>query len=336
MKVIRRNGVVEILGGKIVKEDVVANARGGTELVAESMVFRLPKELLEDFQIVFSRVRKLDDSKIKIFVAQDLPGDPESAFLANGGYNVFDKLVFVSNWQMQRYIEYYGIPWHKCVVIKNAIKALRAKRKSRLVTEERDPEIVKLVYHTTPHRGLTILSNVFSNMAAKDEKLTLDVYSSFKIYGWEERDREYEDVFNFLKDHPQVNYHGSVPHEELIENLRNYDIFAYPNIWPETSCMSLMEAMSNGLLCVHPNYAVLPETAANWTWMYQYHENVRDHTRIFQNNLEMAVRTIRDGSQDIENMLEHQSAYADAFYSWDSRAPEWEKFLEAMKRTVRR
>jgi UDP-glucose:(glucosyl)LPS alpha-1,2-glucosyltransferase len=58
--------------------ELSVTAKGGTELMLESLHNKLPKDLLEYFQIIPSRVREIDDSKIKIYWLHDLPGDPES------------------------------------------------------------------------------------------------------------------------------------------------------------------------------------------------------------------------------------------------------------------
>ena len=41
------------------------------------------------------------------------------------------------------------------------------------------------------------------------------------------------------------------------ENLHKYDIFAYPSIWEETFCISLLESMRAGLHCITTNYGAL-------------------------------------------------------------------------------
>lgn len=314
--------MVQILDGLLIREDETKNAMGGTELQASEMVRRLPYDLLQGFQIIHSRVRELDETKKKVLVLHDLPGDPECAHLANGGYNRFDKLVFVSNWQMQKFIDHFGIPWHKCAVIQNAINPLRM---CNPVTEG---EKVKIIYHTTPHRGLNILVPVFSKLCEFHSDIQLDVYSSFNIYGWSERDKQYEELFQLCREHPHINYHGSVPNEQVKEALSNSHIFAYPSIWQETSCIALIEAMSAGLLCVHPSYAALYETSANWTWTYQYQDSIRDHADLFLRSLDAAINISRSNVTRIR--MENQKSYVDTFYDWNLRAMQWEMLLRSI------
>lgn len=299
------------------------NARGGTELMMEALYKHVDNDLLSNFQIIPSRVRELKEDKVRILWCHDLPDDPEAKHLANGGWSKFHKIVFVSHWQQQAYINKFGIPWSRTHVLQNAITPFVEGVKSKT--------FVDIVYHTTPHRGLEILVPVFEKLAETDEKIRLYVYSSFDIYGWKERNKPYEKLFNRIDEHPQMSYHGTQPHETIRNILPGMHIFAYPSIWPETSCMSLMEAMSSRLLCIHPNFAALPETAANFTGMYNFHENPNDHAKIFYEKLKGAVEFVRDNNENLGYHLSAQKNYADTFYSWDMRKEQWTMLLEAMK-----
>lgn len=309
---------MDIVGGEIIRNETNTKAMGGTELIALKLASVADPELLKEFQIVNSRVREAAPGKLRILVLHDLPGDPESEFLKNGGYNQFEKLVFVSNWQMQQYIAYYNIPWYKCVVVENAIDPIQDINKPT--------DKIKLIYHTTPHRGLELLVPVFEKLAEKHDNIELDVFSSFKIYGWEQRDQQYQELFERCKAHPKINYMGTVPNEEVKKAVAQAHIFAYPSIWLETSCISLMEAMSAGCICVHPNYGALYETAGGMTMMYQWNQDKRDHAKMFYNYLDYAVTNLNHESTQLS--LSAQRAYASTRYNWATRVHEWNNLLE--------
>lgn len=299
---------------------VITNAKGGTELLIKEFKEHVPESLYNHFQIVPSRFRGFEAGKIPIYWAHDLVGDPECDHLKAGGYNQYEVLIFVSNWQMQQFIAYYGIPWHKCLVIHNAINPIVNKPKSK--------DVIKLIYHTTPHRGLEILAPVFNKLCEKYDNIELDVFSSFQIYGWGERDQQYQSVFDMLKANPKVRYHGFAEQEEVREAVSNAHIFAYPSIWMETSCRCLMEAMTAGLVCVHSNYGCLSETSAGWSWMYQYHANKRDHANVFYQNLSSAIDCYWD--DQTQGSIASASAYANIFYSWQARKNDWISLLSTI------
>lgn len=300
------------------------NARGGTELMLEGLYKHVDNDLLSNFQIIPSRVRELKEDKVRILWCHDLPNDPESQHLANGGWAKFHKIVFVSHWQQQAYINAYGIPWSRTCVLQNAIEPLEEKT-------QQDDNGVHIVYHTTPHRGLQILVPVFEKLAENDKNICLHVYSSFKIYGWQDRDKQFEPLFERIKNHPQMEYHGTVSHEELMNALPDMDIFAYPSIWPETSCISLIEAMSAGLVCIHPNFAALPETAANWTAMYDFHEDMNVHAGKLYSMLNQYIPLVREKNSHLMNKTQNQKAFVDWVYSWELRAEQWTQLLVSLK-----
>lgn len=310
----------------IATDEVSKNAMGGTERMKFTLAQKIKPEILDHFQIICSRVRDIDSKLIPIYWLHDLPGDPESEHLHRGGYNRFEKLVFVSNWQMQSYIDYYKIPWYKCIVLQNAIDPIPSV--------EKNYDKIKLIYHTTPHRGLQILLPVFVKLAEKYDNIELDVFSSFKIYGWEQRDEPYKALFDLCKEHPKINYHGYKPNEEVRKALQEAHIFAYPSIWLETSCISLLEAMSAECLCVHPNYGALYETAGNLTWMYQYQEDQRDHMASMYFELDLAIQSIKD--DHLISSLKTNKSFVDSVYNWPRRTNQWETFLTEILRKKKR
>lgn len=303
----------------LAKDSLSTKAMGGTELMKYGLEQRLPADLLENFQIFASRVEEdIDPNRIRVLWLHDLPGDPASEHLKNGGWNKFHRLVFVSNWQMQAYIQHYNIPWSKCVVMQNAIVPIAEHEKPK-------GETIRLAYWATPHRGLNILIPVFDKLCEKYDNIELDVYSSFNLYGWGQQDEQFKPLFDACENHPKINYHGTVDNATLRENLTKTHIMAYPSIWPETSCICLMEAMSAGLLCVHPNFAALYETAANWTNMYQWNEDPNAHASHFYAALDASIESIFN--EGIQSRLASQQSYANVFYNWHLRAFQWEQFL---------
>lgn len=310
----------------IASDSLSKKAMGGTELMKYRLLEELGEEYLKDFQIFVSRVEEeLDPNKIKIYWHQDLPQDPACSHLANGGWKRFDHFVFNSQWQMQIFNLYHNIPFYKSIVLQNAIDPIDEVEKSF--------DKIKLIYHSTPHRGLQLLVPVFNKLCEKYDNIELDVYSSFKIYGWEERDSQYQALFDACKSHPKINYYGSVSNQEVKDALSKAHIFAYPNIWTESSCIALMEAMSAKLVCVHPNYGALIDTSGGITRMYQWDEDANMHAGRFLLVLERAINDVMNKTHESE--VQFSKFYADNRFSWTRRISEWKSFLEMLKKMKR-
>jgi len=296
-----------------------AKSNAGTELMCRGLEQRLDPALLVEFQIIPSRVENpLNPDKIRLLWCHDLAHDQIYYHLADGGWNRFDRLVMVSNWQMNSFIDRYAIPWSHCVVMRNAIEPLPLKT--------REKGVCRLIYTSTPQRGLNILVPVFAKLREKyGRQVELDVFSSFKLYGREEDDEQFKPLFGQIERTEGATWHGTRSNSEVRAALMNAHVFAYPSIWRETSCLALMEAMSAGLICVHPNCGALFETAANWTAMYQWHEDPKAHARVFYNVLDMVVASELGGQ--VTAPLLAQKHYADFHFGWERRAKEWELLL---------
>jgi glycosyltransferase involved in cell wall biosynthesis len=308
----------------ITNDGTAKDAKGGTELMREALFKYVDNELLNKFQIISSRVRYVDPSKPTVLWLHDTYDDPESRKLSDKDYRKqFKKLIFVSHHQMQSFQLAHGIPHDECVVLKNAIDPFPEEIK-------KSKSKINMIYHTTPHRGLELLYPIFEHVHEKlkeeNIKIELDVYSSFNIYGWGVRDEPYKPLFEKLKEHEAINYHGFKPNDVIRKALKKAHIFPYPNIWPETSCIALMEAMAAGVVTLCPDFGALPETGANFNVTYPWTQDQQNHANIHANMLYSICKNIND--EAFQNSVSLQRVYANNFYSWNLRAKEWEATLK--------
>jgi glycosyltransferase involved in cell wall biosynthesis len=325
--------MTEIVEGKFVTNELSKNAMGGTEQMALRMIRDIDPELLKKFQIIHSRPRELRTDLKKILVCHDLAGDDEVAQLADVNYRKqFDKIVFVSNWQAQMYNLQLGIPYSEFVVIPNAIEPFTADREARKPKSPDEP--IRLIYHTTPHRGLVLLCHAYEEFTNRfpDFKVELDVYSSFDVYGWGERDTPYKPLFDHIKSLPGVTYHGFKPNSEVREALTKSDIFAYPCVWPETSCIAAIEALCSGNLMLYPNLAALPETVwmSDPVFQYQWTEKAQDHVNVFFTALTNLLFKMREHPEQVSEVAFRQMLVYNAEYNWYSRVKRWESLLNSL------
>ena len=309
--------------GGVTTDELSKNAMGGTEMMKHGLYDRLDPELRDKVQIICSRVRDVDSNRPSILWLHDMFNDPEAQHLQDAEQRErFDKLVFVSNFQKTQYELAYGLKPSEYVILKNCITPIEQHTKP-------DPQKqINIIYHTTPHRGLDILVPVFEELCNHYDNIVLDVYSSFNIYGWGQRDADYEHLFERCRNHPKINYHGYQPNEVVREALKKAHIFAFPSIWPETSCIAAMEAMSAGCTIVAPDFAALPETLAGFGITYSMHEDINIHANVFIQVLAQTIDKI--GTPEMNNRMDFQKAYADAFYSWDSRVQQWDSLIRTL------
>lgn len=305
------------------ENEISKNSQGGTESVKRGLAERLPAGLADEFQIICSRVRKIEEDKIRVYWLHDLPEDPETSHLHDvNSRNRFHKLVFCGNWQYSRYQNVLKMPYDlQSIVIETPIDPLPNVQK--------DFSTIRLMYTSTPQRGLGILVPVFEKLAEKYKNIHLDVFSSFKIYGWDEADKQFEPLYDRIRNHPQMTYHGFAPNETVKEHLLKAHIHAYPSTWLECNSRSVIEAMSAGLLCVHPNYGGLVDTAGGMTLMYQGDDDAQTHAKAFYYALDHAIGVVE--AENTQNYLKLVKMYADTRYNWTKITGQWTDVLNGLK-----
>lgn len=305
-------------------DELSANAKGGTELMKTQLWNRLAPELRESVNVICSRVRSLSNTKPNILWCHDLPEDPENMVLKN--HHIVDKIakiVFVSQWQMEGYLKRFPeLPVEKCVVIRNAIEPIASKK--------RTTDKIKMIYHTTPHRGLMILIPVFEFLYDYvRQDITLDVYSSFSIYGWQDRDKPYQELFQRCREHPAITYHGYQSNEVVRDALSESHVFVYPSIWKETSCIAAIEALSAGCDIVYPSYGALPETIQHHGRVYPHIASYEEHMLKFY-----SVMTEYLSDADYHNyfqvMAAMRSEYVMKRFNWSDRINEWTDLVNSV------
>lgn len=291
---------------------------GGTELMYNELMRRLPDDYKEHFSI-FNYIRDADFSKITIYWNQ-LSHDQEAVqFLKNPEYvDKIDHFVFVSHWQAEQYRKYFGIPGYKSSVIKNACLDIDIKR-------QKTEGPVKLCYTSTPWRGLDILLRAWEILKPID--CELHVFSSCKIYGTDfaKHDSDYQHLYDKCNELPNVVYRGSISNEKLRAELPTFDMLAYPCTFEETSCISVIEALCAGLRVVTSSLGALPETTEGWADIYSYRKDSEMHAHLFAERLANNIERLKRHQLFVK--LSAQTSVYRTFWNWETRYNEWEIFL---------
>lgn len=303
------------------------SAKAGTELMMLYLQDHLDPKLQQSFSI--GRAIKLfhKDTK-KIYWCHNIPGQrmpsevmENATLLSKDRWELIDGIVFVSEWQRQLYIKHFNFT-------EEDIRHTKVLRNAIIPIEEHNKlnDKIRLIYTPVPFRGLDMLITAFEHLQKYHDNLELEVFSSVQLYGVPAQIDQvlYRNLYQRLENNPDVIYHGTKPNNEVRDGLKRSHIFAYPSNYQETSCISLIEAMSAGCLCVHPNLAGLPETAGNQTMMYEYTTNKNDHINRFIGKMNEAITSVKDNEVNTTK----QKQFADEQYSWDKRIIEWNDYLK--------
>jgi len=162
------------------------------------------------------------------------------------------KFLFVSEWQRDRYCNQFAIDRAATAVIGNPWCERALQRIGKI---DKCHDAPRLIYTSTPFRGLDVLAEAFPIFASSFPDATLTVLSGMELYG-ESDNRRYLALFERLARMPQVEFMKPVGKQRLYECLRDANVFAYPSTFAETFCIGALEA------CVLENAVLLTRTGA--------------------------------------------------------------------------
>lgn len=298
--------------------------RGGTELQFEYLRKYVDQSLLDKVQITTSVPREelLDPNKVNILWQKNSYDQPNLApwFKDKSNHSKYDWYVFNSHWNYEKFRMAFDIPENKSLVIKNGVDNIKAR-------DFKKKDKIRLIFHPTPWRGLSVI--LAAMQLVKNPNIELDVYSSCEVYGQgfkEQNDKHYQGLYDQAKQLPNVNYIGYKPNEYIKEHLHEYDIFAYPNIWEETFCISALEAMAAGLYMITTNYGALFETCAEFSSYIPYNRDYRQLAQNFAFAIDAAANNLHNPG--VEQHLKFQIEYVRQYYNWQKIGQGWTNFLK--------
>jgi glycosyltransferase involved in cell wall biosynthesis len=290
---------------------------GGTELLYKNLTKYVGQEWIENIHLLVSAFdnRIYDETKKKI-LWQHLMTDQYNAQPMSDAtlVNRIDQFVYVSNWQMQQFIQHFNVGHCNNMVIKNAIEPITFKEKPK--------DKIRLVYNSMPDRGLEVLLDAFDMMNTKDIELV--VHSSNITYGTgyaKLMGNTHEHLFNRCRKHSNITYKGFAMNPVIRTAVQSAHILAYPSIFAETSCLVAIEAGAAGCKIVTTDYGALTETCDKWATYINHTDNKKELAETYAAKLTEEIDNYTDTS------TKEQSDWFNETYSWDKRKEEWKNLL---------
>jgi glycosyltransferase involved in cell wall biosynthesis len=303
------------------------NPYGGTEIQVEYLHKYVSKELLNKVQITTSIPEKtpLLIDKTNILWVHNSYDQPNVMpwFQNKLNHGKYDWYVFNSHWTYEKFRYFFSVPTELCLVIKNGFDDDLI-----LKTDFKPKDKIKLIYTSTPWRGLDVLLDAMAQI--KTDKVELDVYSSTQIYGdhfKNNNDKQFIELYDKAKSTKNVNYKGYLNHKELMKILHTYDVYMHPSIFEETFCMAAMESLACGLVAVTTDLGALYETCAEFP-IYVPHQNNR---KLLASQFAAVIDKLSVMMNDVdETKMKFQQQYYRQFYHWNVIKNHWENFLNGI------
>jgi predicted O-linked N-acetylglucosamine transferase (SPINDLY family) len=266
-----------------------------------------------------------------LFWAQHAHDQPGTSSLAESETQAsFDYIAMVSDWQKESFIEAFGIPFQKLKVMRNAIAPCFAnlfEPRQSVLQQKSTPPV--LAYTSTPFRGLDLLLEMFPQIRQAVPGTRLKVFSSMKVYQVPAERDQFQHLYEVCQQLEGAEYIGSLPQPQLAEQLKSITVLAYPNHFPETSCIAVMEAMGSGCAVITTDLAALPETTAGFAHLVPVpaDQQFETYKKQFVEKTIAVLQQYLNQPAAIEEQLQAQVRYIKQQCTWRERVQEWETWL---------
>ena len=230
--------------------------------------------------------------------------------------DMVDMYIFVSKWQQERFITVYNIPYAKTMIMKNGI----GKPFEKFLDLPSKKTKNSMTYCSIPWRGLDLLAPIYKEISNKYDT-SLNIFSGLNIYGQNNNVNQY-DEFKELKN---VTCNTGVSQTKLAEELYTIEYLTYPNIFPETSCITVLQAMASGCIVITSDLGALKETMNGMNCYIDINHrefNKEQYIMKFTTNLSNYIEL---DDNDKEHLREQNRKYIKMNYTWSIICEQFEK-----------
>ena len=253
-----------------------------------------------------------------------------------------DKIVCVSNWEREQYIKYNRAPAEKLTVIPNGV--------DDMFRPSGKPKSKTCIFFSAPHKGIAPLVPIWKEVIKHHPDAKLKVFSSMSLYGdIQPGEGENETIttdkglepspfipiYKELQALPGVEYSPCIDREELLPHIQDAAFYIHPNVWEETFCVSLAEAMSCGCFPITTDMGALPETSnemgkyipmsgkttsRGWITDNTFHQDFAEEVIRALHFFDVSRNEYEQASQTI-------SKFAIETYNWKKISLMWEELI---------
>lgn len=171
------------------------------------------------------------------------------------------KFICLSPWHVDFFNQHHGVDKSDIYIQGNGLDLSRYDKRHEI---EKDP--YRLIYSSSPDRGLIHLLRMVPRWRAEFPELNLHVFYGFDNWKKAVKHRNnpaeiahMEEVERGLEQ-PGVTFHGRISQKQLAEEQMKSSLWVYPTEFTETYCITSDEAMLSGCVPVCTSVAALATT----------------------------------------------------------------------------
>ena len=225
--------------------------------------------------------------------------------------NVIDKIdgiITLTNWHKNHFIEMYDYNEDKVFVIGNGIDVNKFKDN---IKKQKN----KFIWTSHGLRGLTVLIEYLHEIRKK--------ISDAELYVYRDESNMPIEIIDEMKKYNYIHYLGKINNEDLIKEFQSSEMWLYPTQFPESYCISALEAQMSKCVCVATNFAALTETVGDrGVLIDEYIYSTEYKNKMINNVIEILTNDeLKKQYQD--------NAYKWAIeQTWKKRAEQWYELFD--------
>lgn len=258
-----------------------------------------------------------------VFVAQDVDYDWNEDRLSK-----VDKYMCLCKTHADYTIRKYPQLSGRIIISSNGIRSSYIKELGENYLGGRNPK--RLMYASSPDRGLLLILENWFRIRERVPEAELHIFYGFnnvdeivkRLGGNSDLVVLKSEIEDLLKQ-PGIVFHGRKNQRDIYFEWMKSGVFFYPSDWPETSCISIMEAQACGAIPVTNKYWAQGENCLNGILI----DGVPQRDDLTKHRM---IRYCIDLLQDTEYQESlRKQCIEDALdsFDWEKIATQWEGLL---------
>jgi glycosyltransferase involved in cell wall biosynthesis len=243
----------------------------------------------------------------------------------NFDHNIVSHIVTPSHWAKEKFVQIHKVPKDKITVISNGVSDIFTYSENKTKT---------FIHTSIPYKGLVLMPTIIQRIQQKHPDAKFKIFSSMSLYG--DQDDPYTQLYEHLKRLPNVEYSEAVDQEQLVSAYQDAAFFIHPNIWEETFCVAMTEAMKCGAYPIITDIGATPEVAGDKFASVVPLEGTRttqgyEVTENFLNKFAEVCCTALDYFEEdrtyYNQISKSISNHVSQKYDWEKIAQQWKKLI---------
>lgn len=228
-----------------------------------------------------------------------------NAILINN-FSRIDKIVCLTEWHRSHFHNIFPQLIDKILLINNGIiPSLFPNNRGHdtLIKKVKN----QFVYSSCPERGLKRLLELWPEILKVVPDATLRI-SSYNKFPKNEEEVKMQAIIN---NYDNIYHMGKLNPSQLYILLASSEYWLYASYWPETSCITALEMLQSGVICLYYPVAGIVETIRGCGVQIKENQEIESLKEVLEWTEEEKERVIRNGKE-----------YTDKC-SWEDRARRW-------------